>query len=137
MSINIRVCPGRNNRAAAVIADLLDAQPDFHVLRCSDCATGLRRREPDAVVTVTGLAGTDDIAGMKGLRRQHPQACLIVLSLCDDRTFRAAMLEAGADQYVLLDDAVPTLLTTVRDCIPQPRRSRLSFPVASRRQAAM
>jgi hypothetical protein len=119
--ISVHLCPGRNAPAAAFLYGLLATHPELEVTRCETCGDS----EPSAsvFVMVTGRAWDEELAEVARVHREHPQAALIVLSLCDSRRFHEDLLAGGADRFVPLDDAMPGLIDAIIECAGSPRGS--------------
>ena len=72
---------------------------------------------PDVILTDIGLPGISGIQGIPELRRLHPEATLVVLTVYEDneRVFEA--LCAGATGYLLKNTQPARLLECLRDAV--------------------
>ncbi len=72
---------------------------------------------PDVILTDIGLPGLSGIEGIPELRRRHPQATIVVLTVYEDneRVFQA--LCAGANGYLLKNTPPARLLESLRDAV--------------------
>jgi len=60
-----------------------------------------RRLEPSAVIADLSLSRAENLGWLKQLRISCPNAKLIVLSVHDERSVCARVIEAGADGFIL------------------------------------
>jgi DNA-binding NarL/FixJ family response regulator len=97
---------------------LIDAQPQLTV--AGTAANGLSALElvdeldPDAVVMDLHMPLLDGVTAVARLRRDHPTLCLIALTADDTPTIHEAVREAGADEVLVKDDFVETLMAQLR-----------------------
>lgn len=71
------------------------------------------RARPDLVIADISLARDGRFSWLSELRGRWPQLKMIVLSVHDEASVRRAVLEAGADAFVLKRAIATDLLTTV------------------------
>lgn len=104
------------------IAALLDSLDDLELVgEASDGATGVETAlatVPDVVIMDLdmGEQGLDGIAATREIRRRHPEAAILVLTMIDDDNSLASAVEAGAAGYVLkasANDQLPNAIRTV------------------------
>jgi DNA-binding NarL/FixJ family response regulator len=82
------------------------------------------RLRPDVVVADISLARDRSLHWLERLRQRHPEMKLIVLSVHDEPSVRRAVMDSGADGFVLTRAIATDLLPTVE------------FVLAGRRGAA-
>lgn len=74
---------------------------------------GVERSRPDVVIGDLALARSGSLGWVREVRRRWPQLKLVVISVHDEEGVRRAVLEAGADAFVLkraiATDLLPTL----------------------------
>lgn len=69
--------------------------------------------QPEVAVVDLSLARQSDLQWLRSFRQACPELTLIVLSVHDEATVRAAALEAGADGFVLKRAVASDLLWTI------------------------
>ena len=101
------------------IASLLGQQPDMRVV--TSAATGeegiqqFRRHRPDVTLMDLQLPGMSGLDAIREIRRETPDARVIVLTMYhgEEDVYRA--MEAGAAAYVLKDTLSDALIHAIRD----------------------
>ena len=101
------------------IASLLSQQPDMRVV--TSAATGeegivqFRQHRPDVTLMDLQLPGMSGLDAIREIRRESPDARVIVLTMYhgEEDVYRA--LEAGAAAYVLKDTLSDELIRAIRD----------------------
>ena len=71
------------------------------------------RLQPDVVVADLSLAHDRSLAWLRRLRQCHPGMKLVVLSVHDEPSVRRAVIDAGADGFVLTRAIATDLLPAV------------------------
>ncbi len=99
---------------------LLNSSDEFVVIEeaanAMDGIEIIREMRPDAVIVDVGLpGGQDGIDLTQQLLREFPNLVVIILSAHDEPEFAERALAAGALGYVLKNEAVETLRTTLRE----------------------
>jgi hypothetical protein len=112
MSLHVHVCPANNPVGAEVIVDLLSRHPELRVTCCEAC--GGDTCAAQALIVVTGIWSADELVHVDRARHHHPDSALIVLSLCEGAAFHQALHQFGTDHVIMLEDAVPRLMETLR-----------------------
>jgi PAS domain S-box-containing protein len=100
------------------LAGLLRLEPDFEVAgEASDgeAAVGLvRELRPDVVVMDVSMPGMDGVEATRLIHREHPGVRVIGLSMFDSSERAAAMLEAGAVNYLAKSGPPEALIEAIR-----------------------
>ena len=103
------------------IRALLEKQPDMEVCgEAGNAATALdltQRLKPDAAVIDISLPGTDGIELLKLMKRSVPKTRVLVLSMQEECDFGPRALRAGANGYLMKDDAVAELVPALRQVL--------------------
>jgi DNA-binding NarL/FixJ family response regulator len=96
------------------LKEIVDADPRFAVVgECGDGAAALAeifRLKPQVVILDVSLPGRSGLEVVRALRAVRPHvACLMLTMHAEETTFNAA-LDAGAQGYLLKDDAMELVL---------------------------
>lgn len=87
------------------LCELLNAQPDMQVVaRAEDGLAAVemaRRLNPDVVIVDLTMPGLSGVEAARLIKRETPQAGIVVLSMHDKDAYVLQALEAGATSYVL------------------------------------
>lgn len=100
------------------IRRLLEVQPDLRV--CGEAESGARAlqlvqsQRPDVVVLDLVLEQEDGLLLTKELRRRYPDLPILILSLHKESLFAERALHAGADGFLMKNDAPERLVEAVR-----------------------
>jgi DNA-binding NarL/FixJ family response regulator len=102
----------------AGIAAVLSQEPDLTVCgEASNEADTLqlaRRLKPDLVILDLSLEGTSGTAVLHKLKHMSPNLRILVLSMHDEHVHAEQCLRAGAQGYLMKDQAPATLIRAVR-----------------------
>ncbi len=96
----------------------LCAQPDFEVV--GDAANGqeaLRKAKltlPDVILMDISMPHMNGLEAMTNLRRQVPNAKILVLTMHDSREYIAQVVRSGARGYLLKDSAPAELVGAIK-----------------------
>lgn len=97
---------------------LIDAQPDLEVVgEAADAPEAWRlvgTLDPDVVTLDLSLPGDNGMALLERLRREHPAARVLVLTMHDDPAYLRMALAAGASGYVVKTAADTEFLAAIR-----------------------
>jgi two-component system secretion response regulator SsrB len=93
---------------------------------------GVARVRPDVVVGDMSLAHGERLAWVGELRRRWPQAKLVVISVHDEDSVRAAVMTAGADAFVLKRCLATDLLPAIERVCAATGESAAQDPVQMR-----
>lgn len=102
------------------LASMLNAEPDLEVI--GEAANGesavdlARNTHPDIVLMDICMPGMDGIQATKAIRNELPEVRVIGLSMFQEREQQAAMLEAGAINYITKSGPSESLIGTIRTC---------------------
>jgi DNA-binding NarL/FixJ family response regulator len=117
---------------------IIAKQPDMHV--AASAASGeesielFRRHLPDVTLMDLQLGAMGGVDAIRAIRREHPDARIIVLTMFqgDEDIFRA--LQAGATTYLLKDTLSDDLIRVIRDVHAgrQPVRPEVEARLAER-----
>jgi two-component system secretion response regulator SsrB len=86
------------------------------VIMVADAASlidGADRIQPDVAVVDLSLARDSGFGWLQALRQRCPDLKVIVLSVHDEQTVRRAVMEAGADAFVLKRAIATDLLSAI------------------------
>lgn len=75
------------------------------------------RHDPDVIVVDISMPLLNGIEAARQLRKSHPRAKIIVLTMHDDLIYANRALEAGAVGYVLKHSAPVELVTAIREAL--------------------
>ncbi len=98
----------------AALRPLIDGQPELSVV--ATATDGLHAieladaHEPDAIVIDLHMPRLDGVTAIARLRRDHPAVCVIALTADPDTGLHRAVLEAGADDVLLKNDILDSLI---------------------------
>lgn len=97
---------------------LINQEKDLVVCGEAEEAEGLpgmiATLRPDIVVLDITLRGPDGIDVLKSLRLDHPDLPVLVLSMHDEALYGERALRAGANGYVMKQEATETVLVALR-----------------------
>jgi DNA-binding NarL/FixJ family response regulator len=92
---------------------------------------GASRLRPEVAVVDLSLVKDRNLGWLQALRERSPGIKVIVLSIHDEQSVRKAVMEAGADAFVLKRDIATELLSAV-DAVRRDPRFEASPDVKSR-----
>jgi DNA-binding NarL/FixJ family response regulator len=100
------------------LALFIDREPDLMVCGEADGATSalqaIRDAAPDFVVLDISLDGPDGLELLKTLRVRYPNLPVLVLSMHDEAVYAERALRAGANGYIMKQEATDRVLTAIR-----------------------
>jgi DNA-binding NarL/FixJ family response regulator len=101
------------------LQSLLSNYSDIQVTGEADTGVDALReaalQQPDVVLLDIRMPGANGIDIARQLRRQSPQARIIILTAYDDEEYLAGALQAGAHGYLLKTASHETLAEAIRD----------------------
>lgn len=103
------------------LALFIDREPDLMVCgQADDAASALqaiREATPDFVVLDISLDGPDGLELLKTLRVRYPNLPVLVLSMHDESAYAERALRAGANGYIMKQEATDRVLTAIRQIL--------------------
>lgn len=101
------------------LALIIGRQPDMEVVGAASSAEEALelygRYRPDVTLMDLNLGTVDGLEAIRGIRRQDPQARIIVLTMYNGEEYIHRALEAGAATYLLKDTLSDYLIGVIRD----------------------
>jgi two-component system NarL family response regulator len=100
------------------LRSMIDAQPDMQTV--AEAANGreaielFRRLRPAVTLMDLRMPGMDGVEAIEQIRREAPDACILVLTTYDGDEDIHRALQAGARTYLLKDMSREELLATIR-----------------------
>jgi DNA-binding NarL/FixJ family response regulator len=103
------------------LALFIDREPDLMVCGEADDATSalqaIGESTPDFVVLDISLDGPDGLELLKTLRVRYPNLPVLVLSMHDESVYAERALRAGANGYIMKQEATDRVLTAIRQIL--------------------
>jgi len=100
------------------LALFIDREPDLVVCGEADGATSalpaIQESMPDFVVLDISLDGPDGLELLKSLRAKYPSLPVLILSMHDESVYAERALRAGANGYIMKQEATDKVLTAIR-----------------------
>lgn len=100
------------------LALLINQEPDLSVSgEAEEAHTALKRiaaSSPDVVIVDISLNGPDGLEVIKAIRASDPSLPLLVLSMHDEAVYAERALRAGANGYIMKQEATETVLVALR-----------------------
>ena len=100
------------------IRQLLELDSNFDVITEANCGSGAvseaARCQPDVILLDLNMKGMSGLDTLKALRNEGVDARIIILTVSDARNDVYAMIDAGADGYLLKDSEPEILLENIR-----------------------
>jgi DNA-binding NarL/FixJ family response regulator len=100
------------------LALLINREPDLVVCGEAEEATGamhvLASARPDFLIVDISLSGPDGLDLLKNIRTTHPTLPVLVLSMHDESIYAERALRAGANGYIMKQEATEKVLEAVR-----------------------
>jgi DNA-binding NarL/FixJ family response regulator len=100
------------------LRQLIDREPDLEV--CGDAAAadealrGISETRPDLAIVDISLAGASGIDLIKGIKSQHEDLPVLVVSMHDESLYAERALRAGAMGYVMKQEPAKTVKGAIR-----------------------
>ena len=103
------------------LALFIDREPDLTVCGQADDASSalkaVRNSIPDFVVLDISLDGPDGLELLKAIRAEYPKLPVLVLSMHDESLYAERALRAGANGYIMKQEATEKVLTAIRQIL--------------------
>jgi DNA-binding NarL/FixJ family response regulator len=100
------------------LALLLNREPDLVVCGEAEEASGamhvLASARPDVLIVDISLNGPDGLDLLKNIRTTHPTLPVLILSMHDESVYAERALRAGANGYIMKQEATDTVLVALR-----------------------
>jgi DNA-binding NarL/FixJ family response regulator len=100
------------------LALLINREPDLLVCGEAEEAMGamhvLASAKPDVLIVDISLNGPDGIDLLKNIRTIHPTLPVLILSMHDESIYAERALRAGANGYIMKQEATEKVLVAVR-----------------------
>jgi len=100
------------------LALLINQEPDLSVSgEAEEAHTALKRiaaSPPDVVIVDISLNGPDGLEVIKTIRASDPSLPVLVLSMHDEAVYAERALRAGANGYIMKQEATETVLVALR-----------------------
>src|SRR5580704_11901 len=97
---------------------LLNREPDLVVCGEAEEATGamhvLASARPDVLIVDISLTGPDGLDLLKNIRITHPALPVLILSMHEESIYAERALRAGANGYIMKQEATEKVLVAVR-----------------------
>ncbi|MEP6593299.1 MAG: response regulator transcription factor, partial [Acidobacteriota bacterium] len=97
---------------------LIDREPDLTVCGHADdahsAARAIAELRPDLVILDISLGGQDGLDLLKQVRLRDDELPILVLSMHDESIYAERVLRAGANGYIMKQEATGLVLTAVR-----------------------
>lgn len=100
------------------LQDMLAEEPSLHVVW--EATDGLeavelcRRTRPDAVLMDLRMPRMDGLTATRAIKQEHPETCVLVLTIHEKPDFLLEALRAGAAGYILKDAHVDDVVSAIR-----------------------
>jgi len=100
------------------LALLIDREPDLSVCGDADEACSALRRieemKPDLIIVDISLNGPDGLDLLKTIRTRNASLPVLILSMLDESFYAERALRAGANGYIMKQEATEQVLTAIR-----------------------
>jgi DNA-binding NarL/FixJ family response regulator len=100
------------------LALLINREPDLAVCGEAEEANGamqvLGSSRPDVLIVDISLNGPDGLDLLKNIRTSHPSLPVLILSMHDESIYAERALRAGANGYIMKQEATEKVLVAVR-----------------------
>lgn len=100
------------------ISQLIDREPDLHVCgEASNAAETLsvcQSCRPDLAIIDLSLTGISGLELVKQLRSRFPAMAILMMSMHDETVYAERCLRAGANGYLMKQEATATVLSAIR-----------------------
>ncbi len=99
-------------------AQLINQEPDLTVCGEAEDASGALEAvasfEPAVVTVDLSLKGSNGLELIKSIRSQHPKTRVLVVSMHEESLYAERVLRAGAQGYIMKDEASEKIVTGIR-----------------------
>ena len=103
------------------LEQLINSSDAFHVCgEASDAAEGMtviRQLKPDLTIVDLSLPGANGIEMIKNIRAEFPNLPVLILSMHDESLYALRGLRAGAQGYVMKQEALENVIIAIREVL--------------------
>jgi DNA-binding NarL/FixJ family response regulator len=100
------------------LTQLINQEPDLVVCAQAEDGCGalhtIATHRPDIVILDISLNGPDGLAVLKDIRMSYPDLPVLVLSMHDESLYAERVLRAGANGYIMKQEATDRVLEAIR-----------------------
>jgi len=100
------------------LALLINREPDLAVCgdaeEASSALRGIEELKPDLIVVDISLNGPDGLDLLKTIRSRDPNLPVLILSMLDESVYAERALRAGANGYIMKQEATERVLVAIR-----------------------
>jgi DNA-binding NarL/FixJ family response regulator len=100
------------------LTSLIISQPPYLVVgEAKNLAAAMelaRSKNPDLAIVDLNLGDEDGMMVIKALRQDHPHVKILVLSMHDERYYAERVLQAGAQGYIMKEEAGDKVLDAIK-----------------------
>ena len=100
------------------LTQLINQEPDLAVCAQAEDGNGalsaISGGKPDVVILDLSLNGPDGLAVLKEIRGNYPTLPVLVLSMHDEALYAERVLRAGANGYIMKQEATERVLEAIR-----------------------
>jgi DNA-binding NarL/FixJ family response regulator len=102
---------------------MMNREPDMMVCGEAEEAAGALRAisaaKPDFLIVDISLSGPDGLDLLKGIRARYPNLPVLILSMHDESIYAERALRAGANGYIMKQEATEKVLVAVRQILTE------------------
>jgi DNA-binding NarL/FixJ family response regulator len=102
---------------------MMNREPDLMVCGEAEEATGalqaITAAKPDFLIVDISLSGPDGLDLVKSIRARYPSLPVLILSMHDESIYAERALRAGANGYIMKQEATEKVLVAVRRILTQ------------------
>jgi DNA-binding NarL/FixJ family response regulator len=102
---------------------MMNREPDLMVCGEAEEATGALRAivaaKPDFLIVDISLSGPDGLDLLKSIRARYPSLPVLILSMHDETIYAERALRAGANGYIMKQEATERVLVAVRQILTE------------------
>jgi DNA-binding NarL/FixJ family response regulator len=103
------------------LEQLIEAEDGFAVCgeasNAAEAMDAIRKLVPDLVIVDLSLPGANGIELIKNIRTEFAKLPILVLSMHDESLYAMRALRAGAQGYVMKQEALDNVITALRDVL--------------------
>ncbi|HEX8964276.1 MAG TPA: response regulator transcription factor [Rhodocyclaceae bacterium] len=100
------------------ISQLIDREADMQVCgeasNAEEALAACQSRQPDLAIVDLSLTGVSGLKLVKQLRVRFPSVAILMMSMHDESVYAERCLQAGANGYLMKQEATSTVLSAIR-----------------------